>query len=338
MLRQHVLSFHRTISPARLGGRFHRFALGLLFGGLIAHTGSGGPAIRFSYQDRIVDALNIIAVRKGFFQQEGLRLKTMRFSSGTACSETLFTGAADLGTLGGTPAVIALARRAPVVLVASHGCGENRHRIVVNPKSGIHAIHDLIGRRIAIKKGTCTYGGFLVFLKAKGIKMSQIHMVDMRPSEMPDALAAGSVDAICASEPTPSLCEVRGAQPLTTLGGLGNTYPVVLLVRKTFLKNHRPEVVRFLRAMMRAEAFMKTHHAEAVKIIAKATGLPEKIAAKAMAIHTYHVNMNQATVRSMKKIGRLLKGLGVIPRLPGIDADVPVARALLRDARAGLKN
>ena len=49
----------------------------------------------FAYQDRVADAASIIAVEKGFFKDEGLNIKTMRFSSGPACTEALIYGNAE---------------------------------------------------------------------------------------------------------------------------------------------------------------------------------------------------------------------------------------------------
>jgi len=50
---------------------------------------------------------------------------------------------------------------------------------------------------------------------------------------MPEALSAGSIDAYVASEPTPSLAEARGARVMGTPGGLGNSYPLLTVQRRT---------------------------------------------------------------------------------------------------------
>ena len=56
--------------------------------------------IRFAYQDRVADAASIVALEEGIFSAAGLQIKRMRFSSGPATSEALYTGAADIGTMG----------------------------------------------------------------------------------------------------------------------------------------------------------------------------------------------------------------------------------------------
>ena len=142
--------------------------------------------VRLAYQDRIADAATIIAVKKGFFEAEGLILKASVFTSGPACSEAIVSGAADIGTMGDTTGIIAVSNY-QVKIVASHGGGEHRHRIIVRNGSGIKTISDLKGKRVAIKFGTSTYGGFLLFAE-KNLDIDEINLVDMKPIDMPALL------------------------------------------------------------------------------------------------------------------------------------------------------
>lgn len=278
--------------------------------------------IRFSYQDRVVDAVSIIAVQKGFFAAEGLTVRPQRFSSGPACSETLYTAAADVGTMGDTTAVIAAARNAPIRIVASHGGGEHRHRMIVAGTSTITSVRQLEGKRIAVKKGTSTYGGLLAYLDANGIDSAGISVVDMRPSDMPEALAAGSVDAIVASEPTPSLAETKGGRELATLGGLGNTYPILLVMSRGFCESRPDDAARFLNAMARAVAFVNEEPDLAARLLAQATGLPLEVVGKAMGYHTYGLGLGTDVAVSLKKTCEFLTAQGIT------DAEPDLGRAL----------
>ncbi len=279
-------------------------------------------AVRFSYQDRVADLVSIVADRKGFFAKEGLDVKASRFSSGPACSETLYSGSADVGTMGDATAVIAAARGAPVRVVASHGGGENRHRIIVGARSGISNVSALVGRQVAVKKGTSTYGGFLAFLAANGLKPDALHIIDMRPSDMPEALAAGSVDAIVASEPTPSLAESRGGRELATLGGLGSSYPILLVMRQSFIDSRPAAAVAFLRAMQSAAAYVNTHPREAAAILAETTGLSPDVAARAMSYHTYTVGLGPDVLKSLDSVGGFLLRQHLIENAPDIETAI----------------
>ncbi len=264
-----------------------------------------GPTIRLAYQDRVADAASIIAVEKGLFAEEGLAVKTFVFSSGPACSEALITGSADIGTMGDTTAVIAAAR-SPVKIIASHGGGEHRHRIIVAADSPIRSPADLVGKSIAVKKGTSTYGGLLAWADSLGLDLSKVKVTEMRPQDMADALLSGAIDAMVASEPTPSVVEERGGRELATLGGLGNTYPILLVARDEFLADHKDAVTRFMRAMGRAASFIVEHPDEAATIMATKTGLSQATAERAMSHHYYGLQLDDATTASLQKIADFL--------------------------------
>lgn len=292
--------------------------------------------IRFAYQDRVADAVSIVAVRQGLFATHGLTVETMRFSSGPACSETLYTGAADVGTMGDTTAVIAVAREAPVRIVASHGGGEHRHRVITAGKSAVSSVSELTGKRVAVKKGTSTYGGWLALLGAHEIDHAEIETVDMRPADMPEALASGSVDAVVASEPTPSLAETMGGRELATLGKLGNQYPILLVMRGEFLRSRTDDAARFLRALAEAADFIQSRPDDAAKVLAEATGLSPEVARRAMGYHTYRLNLDSATLASLAQTADFLKRQGIIDRAP--DLDVALDSSLLEQARAPLRD
>jgi aliphatic sulfonates family ABC transporter substrate-binding protein len=284
---------------------------------LIAYSGDGRPgAIRLAYQNRIGSAIVIVAVEEGFFADEGLSIETYRFNSGPACSEALFSGSADIGTMGDATAVIAASRGSPLTIIASHGRGEHRHRIVVGPDSTIRTPADLVGKRVAVKKGTSTYGGFLAYLDSHGLNPASLHIIDVPPADMPDALLAGSVDALVASEPTPSLAEARGARQLATLGRLGNSYPILILAKNDLLTHHPQNVHGFIRALHRAEAFVRDQPDQTAAILARVTGLSPEVANQAMRRHTYELTLDAAIIASLGQTAEFLTSQGIIDRPP----------------------
>jgi sulfonate transport system substrate-binding protein len=274
--------------------------------------------VRFAYQDRVADAASVVAVHENFFAAEGLTVKPLRFSSGPATAEALYSGSADVGTMGDSTAVIAAARRAGLIIIASHGGGEKRHRVVV--RSGLKLVNakDLAGKTVAVKKGTSTYGGLLEYLKANGLSFASVRIVDSRPADMPEALTAGSVDAICASEPTPSLAESRGGKPFADLSGLGNTYPILLMARETFLAKRPGDTVKFLRAMSQATEFVSEQPEKTAGILAKVSGLHPGLCLQAMKRHSYALTLDEAIVVSLMKTGQSLADHRNIPKAPDI--------------------
>ncbi len=296
---------------------------------VVVASAAPGATVRFVYQDRVADAVSILAVRKGIFASHGINIQGRVLTSGPETLEVLAMGRADIATMGDTTAVIAVLRT-PTVIIASHGGGEKRHRIMVKKNSPLRGPQDLAGKSIAVKKGTSTYGGLLSWLRSNGLE-GKVRIVDMRPPDMPDALISGAVDAIVASEPTPSQIEAKGlGRELATLAGQGSTYPIMLVARRQFVQRHRATVVEFLRAMIEASRIVRQKPNYTAQVISGIAGLTPRVTLRAMSFHYYKLSLDDRTMASLKKAAEFLKAEGLINAAP--DWSRVVDKSLLREA------
>lgn len=277
----------------------------------------------FAYQDRGADAASIIAIEMGFFEMEGVRVEGKRFTSGPESTQALISGAVDVGTMGDTTAIVTVANQGENFhIIASHGSGEHRHRIIVRKDSPIQEISHLEGKRIAVRKGTSTHGGLLRFSEKFGLDLSD-EIMDMSPSLQLTALESGEVDAIVASEPTPSIAEYRGyGRELATLGGLDNTYPILLVVNVSYGQRNPDRVVAFLRGMERAVNFIQENPQDSARILANVSGLPVEVVERNMEFHDIKLVMDRQTVESLHAMARFLAMEGSISKQPDLDTVV----------------
>lgn len=291
------------------------WALGM-FASCGAALAGGAPALRLAYQDRVGSVIPIIALHEGYFKEAGLDLTPLRFSSGPACSEALYSGAADVAAMGDTAALIMTARNPGMVMLASHATGEGRHRVMVRADSPLTTLADLKGKKLGVKKGTSTYGGVLAALAKAGIPAGSVEIVDLSPPTMTEALLAGSIDAFAASEPTPSVAETKGARQLADLSGLGNEYPIMLLARKKYVAANTRALTLFFAALKKAEAYAAAHPGETARIMAGQTGLPLPATRAALARHVYALRLDDAIVKSLGATADFLVREKVIPAAP----------------------
>ena len=288
-------------------------ALSQLAYGAIAQS---ADEIRFAYQDRIGSVLPIIAVNKGYFADQGLIIKPLRFNSGPACAEALYSGAADIGAMGDTAAIIMLARDPRFVIFASHATGEHRHRLMVRRDAPYTSLNDLKGKRLAVKKGTSTFGGLLAALEHAHIDPTTIDIIDLAPPTMITALQSASVDAFAASEPTPSTAEEKGARQLLTFGNLGNLYPIVILARREFLPQHNSSIERFVKALTKAQEYAATYPTEVIALMSAETGLSPSSTRAAMQRHQYKIRLDGEVIESLKKTTDFLIDQKIIETAP----------------------
>ena len=304
---------------------------GLFLLSLVLHPFSAraDEPLRFAYQNRVGDAVSLIALGKGYFAAEGIQVKGVLFNNGPACAEALYTGAVDVATMGDTTALISVAKDPSVRILASHGAGEHRHRIIVATASPLRTLADLKGKRVGVKKGTSTYGGLLALLAANGLRITDMKLLDLSPDLLPEALSAGSLDAFVASEPTPSVAENRGGRELATLGGLGNDYPLLVVVKSAVLQKREAELVAFFRALRRAEQFIRKNPAETAAIICTVDRISIDTARKAMGRHSYLLRLDDKVLKSLEQTAAFLYGQHKISQLPDLKSVVSTRILLL---------
>jgi NitT/TauT family transport system substrate-binding protein len=274
--------------------------------------------LRLAYGAKIHYAPQIIALKKGYFAAEGLEVEAKIVQAGIQAAEAMTSGSADAAVMGDAPAIIAVASGMPLKIVASYGGGEKMHRLVAAANSGIHKPADLVGKRVAVQMGSSTHGAFLLFLSKNKVDAKDVKLVPLDPSDMPEAMTSGQIDAAVGSEPWPSNIEerVEGSYEVATLSGLGNNFPLVMLVTDRYAEEHPEAVVAALGATKRAVDLMRRHPDEAAAVISETTGVPAAKEKKVMQTLEWGVVLDDATINSLKQTAEFLYRQGKIQRLP----------------------
>jgi NitT/TauT family transport system substrate-binding protein len=278
--------------------------------------------VRLAYARKIQYAPQILAAEAGLFAEAGVEVKSQVLLGGIQCAEALTTGAADMAAMGDVPALIAASSGMPVKIVCRYGGGERMHRVVVGPNSGIKTIADLAGKRIAVQKGSSTHGAFLLFCQKHGLDGGRVTLVDLHPRHMPEAVAAGQVDAIVGSEPWPTnVAEaVKGSHEVCCLSGLGNDFPHVLVVSNRFAEAHPEQVRAVIGAVTQAVGRMNTDPAASAASVAQVTGVPAEREQRILQSLDWRVALDDTVRASLQQTAEFLHANGRIPRVPDLAA------------------
>jgi NitT/TauT family transport system substrate-binding protein len=281
---------------------------------------SGAAKVRFAYARKIQYAPQILAAETGLFTGAGFEVESQIMLGGIQCAEALTTGAADVAAMGDVPALIAASSGMPVKIVCRYGGGERMHRIVAGPKSGIKTIADLAGKKIAVQKGSSTHGAFLHFCQKHGLDDGRVTIVDLHPKHMPEAIAAGQVDAIVGSEPWPTNVEaaVEGSHEVCCLSGLGNDFPHVVVVSTRFAEAHPDQVRAVVQAVADAVAKMNANPAASAASIAQVTGVPTEREQRIMQSLDWHIALDETVRASLQQTAEFLHENGRIPKVPDL--------------------
>ena len=137
------------------------------------------------------------------FVPAGYKVEVVPFETPTECKSAVVTKSVDFGAFGIAAAILGAAAGEPVVVIAST-C--NRGMAIISKKdSGINALKDLKGKRVAVFPGTTQEVFFLERLKMEGMTIKDVEPVRVSFSEMHISLARGDIDAYVGAEPGPGV-------------------------------------------------------------------------------------------------------------------------------------
>lgn len=320
------------IRPNTVPCRVALLLLGVLAGLLLAGchrdaettAENQGVVCRLAYTAKGHYAPQFLASRKGFFAKDGVRVRDvpLGMSAGVAAAEALVSGSADVAVMGDVPALIALASPRDCVLVAAYGGGEKMHSIITTGKTGIAAPADLAGKRLGVQFGSSTHGAVALFLKHLGLAPSAVTLVNMPQKDLIEGLTSGSIDALAASEPTPTLAlgKIPGARELACLSGLGNDYPLLIVADRAYAKAH-PEAIRaVVDGTRQAVAWINADPDGAARETALVTGAPADLEAAGMRRLDWQVRLDEPVLKSLEQTAAFLHRVGKLKTLPDVRA------------------
>jgi NitT/TauT family transport system substrate-binding protein len=147
--------------------------------------------------------------------------------------------------------------------------------LMVHKDSGILRIEDLRGRRVAVPNRYSNQR-FLIFkaLKERGVKLSEVDILEMPPPDMPAALYARAVDGITSGEPFMGQTELDGYGRILYL--TKDVWPefisCVLAVRQDVIDNHRRKVQDLVDGIAKSGVWLDQHmnnRMQAAQFVAK---------------------------------------------------------------------
>jgi NitT/TauT family transport system substrate-binding protein len=260
-----------------------------------APTAAPAPVhVRLSGQRLAVEGVTWVAEERGYFQQEGIEVENVSFTSASEMIPALATGQLEAAPMPANPAMwnaVARGVNARVMLdLGTYRPGESEQALAVRKAvwdaGHGHQLEDLRSMTLAITppgKATTSACALSQGLARVGLTLDD---VDIQPITFPDmvgAFANGAVDAALIVEPFKTRALQQGTA--VTFMGLGDMYPNFTIATLGFaesLYGNRPAAKGFVRAYVKALreylAAMNGQSGDAAKaqvvdVIARGTGI-----------------------------------------------------------------
>jgi NitT/TauT family transport system substrate-binding protein len=223
----------------------------------------------------IVDAAPyFLAVKKGYFKQEGLIVKTEVVAQSTLALPALLSGSVQIVTAANYVSFLAAQAKgvASLSIVAPNStCGTNTESVLAMPGSKIKGAAGLAHKTIAVNiNPNIQTLQISAVLKANNVNPATVTYVPITFADMPAALKAGRVDAISEVEPFITKAETTlGAVPVlqqcvgpTANDPLGGNFATA-----AWVKQNPQAALAFQRGMEKGNALADSDRAAVEQII-----------------------------------------------------------------------
>ena len=253
-----------------------------------AGTAFGQEKVKIGYLRIVMSLPTFVAVEKGLFEQEGLKVELTPFESGTLIVSALMAGRIDANACSAITGFWFAEQSTPdqFKIFLTYGTPSRKNPsfvAVVKKDSPLKDLRDLKGKRVG------TYPGATSVELARAIIRTQMDPAGVIFQEVPptiliSALAAGQIDAFFAPEPTGMIAIAQGIgrhlvlEPLGLLGLEKGFAGAGFGFSSQFLKQN-PMVAKKLKALYyKAVDLIEKDEKAARPLLQKYTGLSESIA------------------------------------------------------------
>jgi ABC-type nitrate/sulfonate/bicarbonate transport system substrate-binding protein len=224
-------------------------------------------------------ALAIIAMDRGFFEEEGLIIETKSFPSGKrALQEGLIPGEVDVAISADIPIMLQAFRDKQLRILTALGVTSDVNVIVARRDKEISVPTDLAGKRIATQKSSAVHYFLHLFLRKHAISEQQVTSSFMRAEQLPKALVDGAIDAFSMREPYIGKAIKQLGDNAVTFSAPG-IYPQtdMVVTHLQFIQNNPQVIKRLVQALLTAERFANNKPEQAADILAKHLGANRKL-------------------------------------------------------------
>lgn len=206
-------------------------------------------------------------------KQQGVNVKWVEFPAGPQLLEGLNVGSVSFGEAGEAPPIFAQAANSNLVYVANQPEAPKAEALIVQKDSNIQSVQDLKGKRVALNKGSNVHYLLLKVLEANNLKLSDIEVVYLPPSDARAAFERGAVDAWVIWDPFFAAAEHQiGARVIATGENIVSNHQFYLADRKFAEAN--PQIIdAIVNELNLTTEWVSSHQDEAAKLLEKPTGL-----------------------------------------------------------------
>jgi NitT/TauT family transport system substrate-binding protein len=210
-------------------------------------------------------ALVYVAEDQGYFEKNGLEVTIKDYESGKAAADALIDGEADICTSAGFVLVSNSFDYADLRVLGTVATAEVKELVARKDKE-ITIIDDLKGKKIGVTKKSGGEFSLVKFLTFNRISLQDVELVDLKPSEIVEAISNGDIDAAFTWDPhVYNIKKQLGDNAIGWPGG--QDFYFVLITKEDWVKNNPAAAKRFTKSVLEAEDYIKDNSEESKEFV-----------------------------------------------------------------------
>jgi sulfonate transport system substrate-binding protein len=289
--------------------------------GLLSACKKSAPPVKLTLGDQQGGLQTLLDIA-GELSNLTYQIEWAQFGAAAPLFEALNAGAVDAGIGGDAPFVFFMATRPAAKAIAAlnyTASSSAAAAILVRPNSGIHDIHDLVGKQVAVVRGSTGQYITLAALQQAGLPLDAVHFSYLQPGDSMTAVLQGGVDAWGTWTPYVPIGELHyGLQPMTLPANLVAGLGFIVATDQAISAKH--DALRdFLDRFNRARKWAAANRDSYAAAFSKQTGVPLDVA-KDYAQTTYEVApIDGKRIASVQQLTDLYAAAKLLPSSFPID-------------------
>lgn len=209
------------------------------------------------------------AVAEGYYKEAGLDVQLVEGNGSGNTAQLVASNRSQLAYADAVAVSQLIAKGAPMKVLSTI-YQSNPNEVSALKKTGIKSVKDLAGKKVGVPSGSSQTTMLPLFLKANGLKESDVNLINMPATAMVPALLQGQVDAILGSIDAYQIqLEAQGAE-LDNYRFADNGVPTVstsIFASTAYIKDNPDVVKKFIAASLKGWSFAIDNPDKAVKAL-----------------------------------------------------------------------
>lgn len=243
-----------------------------------------------------------VALDKKNFEVEGLDVTLKNtYPHGKASLHALVEGETDFAVSSETPLIHSVLNGNNIKVIAVTITAEKHLAVVARKDRGIFKAKDLNNKKIGVTLGSNGEYFLDTVLLMNGLSRDAVKLVDVKPSQILNALINGEVDAIATWNPLKHMAQNKLGDRGSVFYAEGLYSPLFIIAARGDYVDENPDIVkRVVQSLVNTSEFIRNNPDEANNIAARYIKIDNSLTDNLSATYFFNISLSQSFLLTLE--------------------------------------